>query len=229
MRLEEINSLLDPKPMALEMGYERLPDGVLHVACRTDMPGCRGDMLAWWFQFRPTTQQYVWWNPIDHVSSQWQHSANTATHIGSIHQVEESFAGSPVRQLLIQLVDPAEHFDTALLAAAQAGKQVSQIIVGRGSESWEAPRDAQGRVLGSRLFHVCRDTDWGMVLRSHFFLGCDLPASGHTPERLATLIPENVGPALLTHCYSEFTFLSRFLPSIFIAENRQIRPASSPW
>ena len=67
MNLSETASLLDPSPLKLETGYERLPDGVLHVACRTDLHGCTGEMFEWWFRFRPDTQKYIWWHPVDHV------------------------------------------------------------------------------------------------------------------------------------------------------------------
>ena len=71
MNLVDAAALLDPAPMPLEMGYERLKDGVLHIAVRTDMHRCTGEMVEWWFRFRPNTQQYVWWHPIDHVFSDW--------------------------------------------------------------------------------------------------------------------------------------------------------------
>ena len=50
MDLSEVGALLDPKPLPLETGYERLPSGALHVAVRTDMHGCSGEMLEWWFR-----------------------------------------------------------------------------------------------------------------------------------------------------------------------------------
>ena len=71
MDLGQIDRLLDPAPMPLEMGYERLDSGVLHVALRTDMHHCTGAMFEWWFRFRPQTREYLWWHPIDHVSSEW--------------------------------------------------------------------------------------------------------------------------------------------------------------
>jgi len=40
LNLEDVNRLLDPSPMSLEMGYERLSNGVLHVAVRTDLHKC---------------------------------------------------------------------------------------------------------------------------------------------------------------------------------------------
>jgi hypothetical protein len=228
MNTSEADRLLDPTPMPLETGYERLPDGVLHVAIRTDMHGCTGEMFEWWFRSRPDTQHYTWWHPVDHVSSEWLECA-AGTHIGSIHKVQERFTGSPVEQLLIQFRDPAEFFDAALLQAARAAKRVSAIVCARGGQSWEAPRDPQGRIMGARLFHVLRDTDWGCVLRSHFFLGHDLPARGLAAQQVQAMVPDAMAPGLLAHCYNEFTFLSRFLPSLFIAENRSERAVHLPW
>jgi hypothetical protein len=228
MNIEDIDRLLDPAPMALEMGYERLPTGVLHVACRTDLHRCRGAMFEWWFRSRPNTQQYIWWHPLDHISSEWL-EGKEGTHIGSIHKVEERFGGGPSKQLLIQCREPAEFFSAAALDRAQTAGHVHGMVCGRGGESWQAPRNPAGQVMGSRLFHICRDTEWGTVLRSHFFLGCDLPAIGKTPGQIAELIPDPVGPALLGHCYNEFTFLSRFLPSLYIAENRDSPPVQLPW
>ena len=59
----------------------------------------------------------------------------------------------------------------------------------------------------------------GCALRSHFYLGPDLVALGQAPDEIAQTCPAEFGRALLMHCYTEFTFLSRFLPSLFIAEN----------
>ena len=79
------------------------------------------------------------------------------------------------------------------------------------------------------MFHVLRDTPWGCVLRSHFYMGYDLPALGKTAAQMAEMIPDLAAQALLAHCYNEFTFLSRFLPSLFIAENRCTRKVDLPW
>ena len=72
MNLSEVSALLDPTPLHLETGYERFPDGVLHVAVRTDMHGCTGEMFERWFRWRCDTQKYSWWHPVDHVFSDWQ-------------------------------------------------------------------------------------------------------------------------------------------------------------
>ena len=122
MELKEAHRLLDPRPMPLETGFERLPNGVLHVACRTDLHGCTGEMFEWWFRFRPDTQKYVWWHPVDHVSSDWI-GGSEGTHVGSIHKVEEYFTGLPSEKLLIQFREATEFFDDAAYRAAKAGRR----------------------------------------------------------------------------------------------------------
>lgn len=228
MKLNEVAPLLQAAPLPLETGYERLPDGVLHVACRTDLRGCTGAMFEWWFRSRPGTQQYVWWHPIDHVSSEWI-EARPDTHVGSIHVVEEYFTGLPAAKLSIQFRDATEFFDAADYRAARDSGAVSAAICACIGLSHEPARDAQGRVIGGRLLHIARDTPWGCALRSHFYLGQDLPALGRSPADVQAAFPDDFGRALLQHCYNEFTFLSRFLPSLYIAENRATVNIKTPW
>ena len=60
-------------------------------------------------------------------------------------------------------------------------------------------------------------------------MGEDLPAGGQTLGQVEHLFPDSFGQALLMHCYNEFTFLSRFLPSLFIGENRDADPVRALW
>lgn len=228
MNLSQTNRLLDPSPMSLETGYERLPDGVLHVACRTDLHGCTGEMFEWWFRFRPDTQKYIWWHPIDHVFSDWV-GGREGTHVGSMHIVDEYFTGLPAQKLAIQFRDATEFFDAAAYRAARESLAVSAAICGRIGPTHAPPRNPEGQVMGGRLLHIGRDTSWGCALRSHFYLGQDLPALGKTPAEIAELFSEEFGRALLQHCYDEFTFLSKFLPSLYLAENRATVKIARPW
>ncbi|KAG1312491.1 hypothetical protein G6F62_014253 [Rhizopus arrhizus] len=61
------------------------------------------------------------------------------------------------------------------------------------------------------MLHVARDTPFGCVLRSRFVLGLD----SAEPQRDAS---DAVGLGLLRHCYTEFSFLSRLLPSLYYGE-----------
>jgi hypothetical protein len=227
MELSEADRLLDPEPMPLETGYERLPSGVLHVAVRTLMPGCTGPMFTWWFGWGCDSQQYAWWHPGDHVSSRWD-NWEPGRNVGSEHVVEERLGGEDVLGLRIQFRDPAEFYSAEALERAWSTGAVSSLVNARIGNELEPPRDEEGRIVGGRLLHVGRDTGQGMVLRSHFFLGQDL--GGAVPRaELEELIPDALGAGLLKHSNTEWMYLASFLPSLYMAENREREPAPSYW
>jgi hypothetical protein len=143
--------------------------------------------------------------------------------------VEEYFSGLPAEKLSIQFRDAGEFFKPAAYQQARASRRISAAVCARIGLSHEPQRDEEGRVIGGRLLHIGRDTPWGCALRSHFYLGQDLPSLGMPPSEIEELFPDKFGRALLQHCYNEFVFLSRFLPSLYIAENRQSVSVSVPW
>jgi len=228
MGLHDVDRLLDPSPLSVEMGFERFDDGVLHVAVHQHMSQCTGEMIEWWFRFRPNTQQYIWWHPVDHVSSAWAEGVD-GTHIGSIHQLRECCSGFPQQDLSIQFRDPLEYFDRTSYEAARAEGALSAAVCGQVGLTHLPARADDGRILGSTLLHIGRDTAGGCTLRSHFYLGQDYPALGFTPAQLAEVVTDDYGRAVLMHSYNEFAFLSGFLPSLYSAENRGSRAVSLPW
>jgi hypothetical protein len=206
--------LLDPAPTALETGVHVLGSGQVHVAARTDMAACKGAMFEWWFRFAPDTQQYAWWHPIDHVSSRWVETS-ALTHVGSTHLVEERLGGDEIHELNINFVEPAELFGADAVLQARESGDVSALVIARIGLGFEIVRDAQGRPQGGWLAHIGRDTPDGMVLRSRFWL----PAG----------VPPQLGLGLMQHATTEFKYLARFLPSLYIAENRETVPVELPW
>lgn len=224
----DYNRLLDSAPMGLETGFERLPNGVMLIAVRTDLRNCTGEMLNWWFSSRPKTREYRWWHPIDHLSSDWT-GGTEGTVPGSTHVVEERITELPPMKLLVQFRNPLEAFDEHLLSAARDRGDVSALIYGHAAPQDGAQHTPEGALLGSRLVHLCRDTFWGVVLRSRFLFGADLPALGLSPEQVREVVPDAIGPNLVRHCYDEFTFLSEILPPLFRAEAKDPSNVVAPW
>jgi hypothetical protein len=224
MEFDEVARVLDPDPLYLEMGVERLDSGQLHVAARTPMNDCTGAMFEWWFGWGPMTREYAWWHPVDHVSSDWL-DLTPGNGIGSEHVVDEKLGGDEVYSLRIRFHDPLEIFGDAL-ADARARGDVSAAVTANIGISGDPPRTDDGRPLGGRLVHVARDTSYGCVLRSNFWLGWGLPLG---PDELREEIPDELGLALMKHAFTEFHYLSRFLPSLYIAERREVELPALPW
>jgi hypothetical protein len=222
VELTAAHALLAADPLPLEMGVQRLESSQLLVAARTDMHRCSGEMFEWWFRFAPDTQRYLWGHPIDHISPDWR-DTSPSTHIGSTHVISERFGSdaSPAN-LLAHSVDPAELFGAEAVDAARAAGLVSGIVYAHSGPA-EAGADHRGRPVGVRLLHVARDTPWRMVLGTRFWMGAGLP------REAAEQIPTEVGLALMQHAYTEFHYLSKFLPSLYIAENRERIPPVPAW
>jgi hypothetical protein len=174
------------------------------------------------FGSRRTRSGTCGWHPIDHISSDWRDTSPSA-HIGSTHVISERFGSdaSPAN-LLAHFVDPAELFGAEAVDAARTAGLVSGIVCAHSGPA-EAGADHRGRPVGVRLLHVARDTPWGMVLPTRFWMGAGLP------REAAEQIPTEVGLALMQHAYTEFYYLSKFLPSLYIAENRERIPPVPAW
>ena len=203
---------------------DRLPGGGLIVAARTDLHGCKGRMLDWWFKFFQTTQHIKWWHPQDHVEHRgWdEHWRRGENYLGaSIHAVE-SLADLPPVAAKLKFHAPQDGLDAARLHAATANGDVSAAVYARIGFGDAIELDAEGDPMDGQMIHLARDTPFGCVLRSRFYLGL----SSARPEQD---VPDVLGLNLLRHCYTEFTFLSRFLPSIYYGEHANDEAVPLPW
>jgi hypothetical protein len=222
--ISRIDELLHATPLRLETGISRLPSGCLVVACRTDLHGCSGRMLDWWFTFFETTQHIKWWHPHDHIAHRgWDAQGKKGeSYIGASIEAVESLADIPPVAARLKFHDPRELFDPAQLELAFAEQRASAAVYARIGFGEHVQLDADGDPMDGKMVHLARDTPFGCVLRSRFLLGqsCTDPA---------TELPDALGLGLLRHCYTEFTYLSRFLPSLYYGEHGTGEAAPLPW
>lgn len=220
----DIDKLLSPTPLLLESGVKRLSNGMLHIAMRTDLHGCKSGMLDWWFKYFETTVHLKWWHPHDHVlhggwDSKWIKNEN---YIGATIHATEALGDIPPVPAIIKFHDPKEVFTPELLQTSYSSGDAGTVVYARIGFGQKIELNADGDPIDGYMFHIARDTSFGCVLRSHFYLGASL-ADTTSP------LKEEIGLGLMQHCYSEFTYLSHFLPSIYYAENKNGDKAPLPW
>ena len=204
MELTEAYDLLKPGYLPLESGYRRLPNGQLHVAGRTSMPGCTSAMIDWWFGYVRTTEQYKRWHPTDHVWCDWD--GPDGEYVGGTHLVHE-YIGGVLNKLKIHFRPAEEYLDVSLFADAHVGTAVCARTGPLDSDLWVG-----------HLIHLVRDTDYGCEMRSRFWLGDFDPDLNQTQEQLQQLIPDEIGWGLQKHCNEEMGFLAGFLPDLYRQE-----------
>lgn len=215
MRLDQINDLLNPGYLPLESGVADHEGGFKTVCALTRMPGCKADMVDWWFRWLGGTDQYRLWHPTDHVFSDWE-GRQPGSHIGSSHLVHEYLAGSdgPLFKLRINFRDPAEFFDPARYKSHDGNAICAHIGL------LDAPLN-----LG-KMTHFVRNTPWGCEMRSRFFLGHiasrdpapAIPQAEAAALRLANVTPD-LARRLHQHATGEMGFLADLLPVLY----RQVR------
>ncbi|MDU6434468.1 MAG: hydrolase [Pantoea sp.] len=212
--LDRVDILLNPAPLRLEMGISRTADNRLVVAARTDMPGCSGKMLEWWFTYFHTTEHLKWWHPADHKAhygwdDAWVEGKN---FIGATVHAEEALAAVSPVSAKIKFHHPEDFFTAEKIQEARSKGWLSGAVCGCIGFGTDITLDESGDPLGGRMVHLVRDTTWGCVLRSRFILGENMAGKGESVE-------DEIGFGLLQHCHCEFTSLSKILPSLYYAEN----------
>jgi hypothetical protein len=213
MHFEQIESLFSPQKLPYLSGVERLPNGILHVAVLTRMPGVSPKMIEWWFgEYMQTTEHYQRWHPRDHVWMSWE-DKTPGTHIGGKHCVHE-YIGGRLNRLKISFLPPEDFFSDALQDNP-------------GSVAICAHSGLLGRPIDvGRMVHLALPRAWGCELHSRFWLGYVKSRSGlHTLGRLGNLTiarrvlaRTNLGRSLLVHCHEEMTTLASFLPELYASE-----------
>jgi hypothetical protein len=221
---DAVNALLDPGYHAVESGYCELSDGTAYVASLVPLPGCSGEMYAWWFWWHSVeSARYTLWYPHNHVSVQPLDRerltrpglTHAQRYVGTTHHVEE-FIGAARLKVAIRFLDPAElGLDTSRFEhAGIVGHACARVGVrGTGVES-------------VTMVHLARRTEHGIEQRSRYWIGHD--PRMHTPfgkvpvDRIATglglkrrMAGERIAYEQLLHDQIEFTHLGTFLPDLF--------------
>jgi hypothetical protein len=188
MLLEEVNQLLEPGYLPMETGYCRLPNGQAFAAALVRMPGCKAEMLDWWFGFfLRDTETYKQWDPKAHLRFEWDDKWSPGHYIGASHYGEEYLAGK-VLKFIVKFDDPALFFDTSKFKEANVGA----VVCGEGFLPDGTP--------DGRFVHLARDTEFGAEVRSRFWIysGDEKIARGH-----------------MEHCLSEMGYMADLLPSVY--------------
>ena len=215
--------LQDPGYTELENGYTVAPDGSIHAAILTQMPGVTPEMWDWWFAWHGCLDsRYKLWHPKAHLSAQWQDGKDDVAYIGRNSIIEE-YIGPSLLKAAIQFKSPAQ-FGFSQEAVQDPSKAV-YVCARIGHES--LPVDY------GYLVHQVRAVEGGSEMRSRFWMGGQYI---HTRQEgvLANLVsgvlkklrslPPNFGHDMVQHCSEEMTHLATFLPEIYAQNNPKLAP-----
>jgi DAPG hydrolase PhiG domain len=209
--------MAEPEMRHVEDGIWRHPDGSLTVACTTEMPGVNASMWDWWFGWHSlSSARYRLWHPLAHQRSQLAEDRRhlppgRARYINNLSAVDE-FIGSQMTRLAIGFVEP-KTFGLDQDFVDKLGTAICATVALRIQ-----------KIEHGKLVHMVENTPEGCIMRSRFHLGqfrSRLRIVGpiltlviNRPRLRRRLISDEIGLALLRHCFEEMHHLAALLPSL---------------
>ncbi len=217
--------LLHSETSDLETGYARLPDGMLYLAVRHELPGVSCEMINWWFAWHGTDERYQLWHPKDHKRACWKEPGpdddpnEPYAFVGHTSLVEESLNGGPVLPLVIRFRNPEDFFPPGAWRRFTESRSSASRPFAVCARS--GPKNPP--IEAGHLVHLITDTPEGCVMRSRFWMG-DMKAEGlraplgwltNLPLVRTRMFPDDLGRNLLVHCAREMGHFPAFLPSLY--------------
>ncbi len=205
---EDMNKLLDPGYLPLEVGFCQLPNGCAMLANLTFMPGVTPEMFDFWFAWHGVeAMRYKIWDHDDHYFVQTQNMEKALDKSLSLrerywdttHHVEED-CNMGKQTIFINFRNPADiGFDKEKLA------KFNGTIVCSGNE--QSP---------TIMVHECRAVPGGSELRTRFFMGyCVKDGKPFKMIPDGIKMPLEPVQALLKHNMKEFANLAAILPEVY--------------
>jgi len=211
------SSMAEAQRDRMEDGVWRHPDGTLTVACNTVMPGVNSGMWDWWFGWHSlSSARYRLWHPLAHRRSKLAQDRRhlppgRARYINNVSAVDE-LIGDQMTQLAISFVEP-KTFGFNPDIVDKLGTAICATVALRNRHLEHA-----------KLVHMVENTPEGCIMRSRFHLGqfrSQLKVVGpmltfliDRPSARHRLVSDEIGLALLSHCFEEMHHLADLLPSL---------------
>jgi len=219
---EQLNDLLNPGDLAVEIGWGHLPNGAGFIANRMIYPHVTAEMVDWWFVWHtledlryriwyPPQHAGIMLSPMDRARILDDSIPNREKNWGVVHNVTEN-CDNGYENIDIAFRSPAdagfdmEKFDK--VAATMAGGMGWAVTVDKTDESITAP---------ALMVHMFYDApEGGLIHRTRFWMGYrfnekDKPELCLPP---GVSVPVEAVQGLARHNVKEYTRWREFLPRI---------------
>jgi hypothetical protein len=219
---EQMNDLLDPGDLPVEIGWCNLPNGAGFIANRNAYRNVTAEMIEWWFAWHPLEDlRYRIWYPPQHAGitlSPESRKRILDTNVpipeknwGVTHHVTED-CGCGIENIDITFLSPKDFgFDMTRWKEPY----VSTFVGGFG---WSCPADKIDNAIKapSLMCHIFRRVPGGLEHRTRFWMGYRM--SQGKPELVlppGVSVPAMAIQGLARHNVREFTNLGILLPEIY--------------
>jgi len=219
---EQVNDLLNPGYLDVEIGWCNLPNGAGFIANTILYTDVTADMIDWWFAWHPLEDlRYRIWYPPQHAGIMLSPESRKRIldenvpmrekNWGAVHYVTEN-CDNGMENICINFLSPEDFgFDMDRF-------KEPYIATFAGGYGWAAPTNKKDEDITAPalMCHTFRNTSDGLEHRTRFWMGYRL--SYGKPEVClppGVSVPVEAVQGLARHNVKEFTRFKYFLPRIY--------------
>jgi phloretin hydrolase len=219
---EQMNDLLEPGDLQMEIGWCNLPNGAGFIANRNIYKNITADMVDWWFAWHPLESlRYRIWYPPQHAGIALNPESREKILDPSI-PIREKNRGV-THHVTEDCNCGMENIDITFLSPRDFGFDMTRwkepfVSTFVGGFGWSSPAVKTDRDIKapSIMCHIFRQTPDGLEHRTRFWMGYRL--SEGKPELVlppGVSVPAMVVHGLARHNVREFSNLRVLLPEIY--------------
>ena len=220
---EQLNDLLDPGYLDVEIGWCNMPNGSGFIANKTLYPDVTAEMIDWWFSWHTLEDlRYRIWYPPQHAGIMVSPESRRRLLDGTVPFAERNWG--VVHHVVENCNNGMEHVDITFMSPADFGFDMSRfkrpaVATFAGGCGWAYPvvKDDDSIVAPAIMCHIFREVEGGLEHRTRFWMGYWFNESGKPEVCLppGEQVPVAAVQGLARHNVSEFTRFRDFLPRIF--------------
>jgi len=219
---EQMNSLLNPGDLQVEIGWCNLPNGAGFIANRNLYKNITSEMIDWWFAWHPLESlRYRIWYPPQHAGIALSPESRARILDPGIPIHEKSW--SVTHYVTEDCNCGMENIEITFLSPRDFGFDMTRwkepyVSTFVGGFGWSSPSDNTGHAIKSPslMCHIFRQIPGGLEHRTRFWMGYRM--SGGKPELVlppGISVPAIAIQGLAQHNVREFSNLAVLLPEIY--------------
>jgi hypothetical protein len=219
---EQMNDLLNPGDLQVEIGWCNLSNGAGFIANRNVYKNVTAEMIDWWFAWHPLEDlRYRIWYPLQHAGIALSPESRRRILDPSIPIPEKNWGVT--HHVTEDCNCGMENIDITFLSPKDFGFDMTRwkepyVSTFVGGFGWSSPADKMDRAIKapSLMCHIFRQTPGGLDHRTRFWMGYRMfqgkPELSLPPE---VAVPAMVVQGLARHNVCEFSNLGILLPEIY--------------
>lgn len=219
---EQMNDLLNPGYLDVEIGWCNLPNGAGFIANRYQYPGVTKDMVDWWFAWHPLEDlRYRLWYPPNHAGIMLSPEGRRRILDPNVPMAEKNWGVT--HHVTEDCECGQENIDISFLSPRDFGFDMARwhepnVSTFAGGFGWACTVDKNDESITAPalMCHIFRPIEGGIEHRTRFWLGYRL--SNGKPELSlppGISVPEAAVRGLARHNVKEFRNWGVFLPEIY--------------